>query len=94
MGHVTFDYSIISVIEFQIRVPTHTASVKATQVKHLEGLLSCNDDNLVIVDDRDDVWENSPNVLKLFPCEYTPVGMRVLFLEFLTYDTDVLLVAT
>ena len=38
--------------------------------KSLHRLFPCDQSMVVIIDDRADVWEWSPNLVKVVPCEY------------------------
>ena len=40
--------------------------------KSLQRLFPCDTSMVVIIDDRADVWEWSPNLIKVIPCELTP----------------------
>jgi len=39
--------------------------------KSLERLFPCETNMVVIIDDRADVWDGSPNLLKVIPCKRT-----------------------
>lgn len=45
--------------------------------KSLRRLFPCDTSMVVIIDDRADVWEWSPNLLKVIPCQSNKVIMRV-----------------
>ena len=59
--------------------------------KSLQRLFPCDTSMVVIIDDRADVWEWSPNLVKVIPCELTPYGpcqyMRMI-LTFLVLSDD------
>lgn len=44
--------------------------------KSLERLFPCETNMVVIIDDRADVWDGSPNLLKVIPCKlnYRSIG--------------------
>jgi len=44
-------------------------SIGLTQ-KSLQRLFPCDQSMVVIIDDRADVWEWSPNLIKVIPCEF------------------------
>jgi RNA polymerase II subunit A-like phosphatase len=54
------------------------ATVGLTQ-KSLQRLFPCDTSMVVIIDDRADVWEWSPNLLKVVPCAF-PFEISALFL--------------
>ena len=39
--------------------------------KSLQRLFPCDTSMVVIIDDRADVWEWSPNLIKVIPCAFT-----------------------
>lgn len=45
----------------------HSSSLGLTQ-KNLSRLFPCDQSMVVIIDDRADVWEWSPNLIKVIPC--------------------------
>lgn len=46
--------------------------------KSLQRLFPCDTSMVVIIDDRADVWEWSPNLIKVIPCRYTRYDPRSL----------------
>jgi TFIIF-interacting CTD phosphatase-like protein len=38
--------------------------------KNLKRLFPTDQSMVVIIDDRSDVWDDSPNLVKVVPCEY------------------------
>ena len=40
-------------------------------MKSLERLFPVDQTKVVVIDDRADVWNWSPNLIKVVPCEYT-----------------------
>lgn len=40
--------------------------------KSLERLFPCETSMVVVIDDRGDVWDWSPNLLKVVPCKSDP----------------------
>lgn len=40
-------------------------------MKHIQRLFPYNSSMVVIIDDRADVWGNSPNLVKVVPCEFS-----------------------
>ena len=42
--------------------------------KSLQRLFPCDTNMVVIIDDRADVWDGSPNLVKVIPCESSPVA--------------------
>ncbi len=51
--------------------PMLTVMIGLTQ-KSLQRLFPCDTSMVVIIDDRADVWEWSPNLLKVIPCAFCP----------------------
>ena len=45
-------------------------SIPGLTQKSLHRLFPCDQSMVVIIDDRADVWEWSPNLVKVVPCEY------------------------
>ena len=44
--------------------------------KSLQRLFPCDTNMVVIIDDRADVWDGSPNLVKVIPCEFSRHSTR------------------
>ena len=52
------------------RHTTHRLYYPGLTQKSLQRLFPCDTSMVVIIDDRADVWEWSPNLIKVIPCEF------------------------
>lgn len=69
---------------------THITNSGLTQ-KSLQRLFPCDTSMVVIIDDRADVWEWSPNLVKVIPCGfalYDPCQYMRIYLTFLVIVDD------
>ena len=69
---------------------TYHANSGLTQ-KSLQRLFPCDTSMVVIIDDRADVWEWSPNLVKVIPCEFTihsPCHYMRMYLTFFVLVDD------
>lgn len=49
--------------------------------KSLQRLFPCDQSMVVIIDDRADVWEWSPNLIKVIPCTSSPFFLQALAIK-------------
>ena len=53
--------------------PTSIQRLQGLTQKSLQRLFPCDTSMVVIIDDRADVWEWSPNLIKVIPCSLMPL---------------------
>jgi RNA polymerase II subunit A-like phosphatase len=66
---------VVRILDPSLIAPTESC-LGLTQ-KSLQRLFPCDTSMVVIIDDRADVWEWSPNLIKVIPCKVSyPVGVQ------------------
>lgn len=61
-----------STCQLTLLLPFHRLSRQLAGMtrKSLQRLFPCDTNMVVIIDDRADVWDGSPNLVKVIPCEF------------------------
>ena len=72
MGSRTYAHAVAAILDptkeiFQDRILSRDDSGSFT-IKSIQRLFPCDQSMVVVVDDRADVWQWSPNLLKVKPC--------------------------
>lgn len=56
--------------------------------KNIRRLFPCDNSMVVVIDDRADVWDWSPNLIKVHPCKYLHYYLKLLQLLRLPHVKD------
>jgi RNA polymerase II subunit A-like phosphatase len=60
-------YDLVPIFFFQ-DVPIAIVLVSGITQKTIYRLFPCDDSMVVVIDDRADIWDHSPNVVRVIPC--------------------------